>query len=153
MANLHRSVEIWKNKLGKGERVRLPLQSSDLEPWVQAGDTVEFAEARLFNLHRGDLVLLYSQGQVRLRLLKKRYVTEEGELFCLRTGKSDDAGTDYGFEDIVGTAETVRRGSILLWKRGEGLWRLRWRRFWLRKRIRRQDDAVREADFAVRHNA
>ncbi|MDO5296267.1 MAG: hypothetical protein Q4F00_06460 [bacterium] len=139
MQNLHRSVEIWKKKLGKGEHIKLPLQSSDLEPWIKAGDTLEFAEARLFDLHKGDLVLLYSQGSVRLRLLCKRFVTEKGELFRLRTAKADDKGSDFGFEDIVGTAEAIWSGSACLWKRGEGLWRSRWRRFWLQRRLKKNN--------------
>ena len=139
MASLHHSVEIWKKKLGKGEHIKLPLQSSDLEPWVKSGDTLEFAEARLFDLRKGDLVLLYNQGSVRLRLLKKRYVTEKGEMFCLRTAKPADTGSDYGFEDIVGTAEAVWLGNTCLWKRGEWLWRSRWRRFWLQRSRRRKN--------------
>ena len=78
-------------------------------------------------------MLLYNQNGLRLRLIKKRFITDAGEVFCLRTGKADDAGTDCGFEDILATAEAVWSGRQCLWKRGEALWRLRWRRFWQKR--------------------
>ena len=135
MANNFVLVERWRAVWARGEFVNLPLRSTDMEPLVHSGDTLKFSEARLMDLRAGDFVLTYSQGSVRLRRLVRRYITDQGERFVIDAVNLPGSQKECGFDEILAKAESIIRGRITLWKRGESALMLRWRRYWNRRNL------------------
>ncbi len=123
-------VDLWKAKLAKGAELRLPLNSRDMEPLVYAGDVLVFTEAVLMDLRRRDLVLLYSQGNLRLRAVKSRLVEEGGEQFLLEALNLPDSAEKHGFEEILAKVEAIECRGKRVWQRGDAYWKARWRRYW-----------------------
>ena len=87
-------------------------------------------DLRPMDLRRHDLVLLYSQGNLRLRVVKSRLVEEGGEQFLLEALNLPDSEEKHGFEEILAKAVAIECRGKRVWNRGDAFWKASWRRYW-----------------------
>ena len=121
--------------LARGERLRLSLTSEDMKPAVLPGDLVEFEEAQLMRIRRGDLVLLYAKGHLRLRRVLSRLTSSGGEFFLLGADALPEGQSRHGFQEILAKVVSIERDGEVLRPAGDAPWNARLRRrlkLWLR---------------------
>lgn len=124
-------VDRWKRLLGEGGRLRLRMESPDMAPAVQPGDLLDFEEARLMSLRRGDIVLVAAQGACRLRRVHARVLASGGEVFAVKADALAEDPREHGFEDILARLVSLEREGEVLRPQGDSTARAR-----LRRRIR-----------------
>lgn len=104
------------------------MESPDMAPAVQPGDVLEFEEARLMDLRRGDLVLVHAQGACRLRRIHARALAEGGEVFTLVADALPEPPKRHGFEEILARVVRLERDGETLRPRGDSVRKARFRR-------------------------
>ena len=128
------NIDAWKDRLSRGRSLRLPLKTKDMEPIVMAGDTLEFTEVSLIDLKVNDLVLLYSGGNLRLRIVRERVTSDSGDQFMLEAVNVPHSLAKYGFNDILAKAQLIERDGARVWTRGEGFWLAKLRRLFIERK-------------------
>jgi len=121
-------VDRWKRLLAEGGRLRLRMESRDMAPAIQVGDVLEFEEARLLHLRRGDIVLVHTQGICQLRRVCSRELTRGGEVFTVAADGLGDPPRQHGFEEILARLVSLGRDGETLQPVGDSVPRARLRR-------------------------
>ena len=121
-------VDRWKKLLASGGRLKLRMESPDMAPAVQPGDVLEFEEARLMDLRRGDIVLVHAQGACRLRRIRSRALAEGGEVFTVAADALPDPPKRHGFEDLLAKLVRLERDGESLDPRRDSVRKARFRR-------------------------
>ena len=129
------SVDRWKRLLGQGGRLRLRMVGSEMVPALQPGDLLEFEEARLMALARGDIVVVHSAGRCLLRRVRSRVLEQGGEVFTVAADGLEEPPLQVGFEEILARLVCLEREGEVLRPAGDSTRRARWRRR-LRERVR-----------------
>lgn len=120
-------ISRWREILARGETVTVPLATSDMLPHVKPGDIVEFKEASLLDLQKGDFVMLYHNGSVLLRRVVRRVTEHSGDVFILSSNKEGSEGR-YEFTGILGKVVSLYRDGEKLRPKGDSVWKARMRR-------------------------
>lgn len=106
-----------------------------MAPAVRPGDVLEFEEARLMALRRGDIVLVHAEGACRLRRIHSRVLSEGGEVFTVAADALDEPPRRHEFGDLLARLVSLEREGEILRPRGDSTGRARLRRR-LRERLK-----------------
>ncbi len=99
-----------------------------MAPAIQVGDVLEFEEARLLHLRRGDVVLVHTQGVCQLRRILSRELARGGEVFTVVADGLADPPRQHGFEEILARLVSLGRDGEVLRPVGDSVPRARLRR-------------------------
>lgn len=121
-------VDSWRNLLARGRRLRLQVQTTDMCPRVKPEDIVELEEAQLMHMRKGDLVLVFSRGTLRLRQIKGRELESGAEIFLVGACQAGVSDSTHSFEEILARVVSIEREGETLRACGDSVWKARGRR-------------------------